>query len=216
MAFQLNLENIYQNMPGYQVIYNQGYNDIVRKKSFDFFEVMKTVSDPRDIGDYAVFAELLPNGSGMVVSEPLIAPYFIQNVKEWNKKDPFELCRLKDYNSKMARYRELQKKVRLTTIHFPAGIVGTTDFIGGKENSSRKQVELETFRTIFDCQAKMLAFGDKVKCFPNYFITWKIGVKGTIETLSLGPEDQEAASQICLDFGNLSMMQNSKDRMQED
>jgi hypothetical protein len=213
VTFQLNFETFYQCMPGYHLLYNAGFVDTKRTQSFDFFEVMKTVTDPRDIGNFDVFAELLPDGSGMVVSEPLVAPFFVHNVKEWNTKDPFAVSRLKDYNSKMNLYKSIPKKVRLTTIKFPFGTVGTTDFIGGKRNSSRKQVELHAFNTIFDCEANMAAFG-KVKKFPNYFITWKIGVKGTVENLSLSPQNQDGASQICADFGSLSMMQNSKDRME--
>jgi hypothetical protein len=214
ISFQLNFDTFHQCLPTYYLLYNSGFNDKKGSRSFDFLEVIKTVSDVRDIGNFDVSAELLADGTGMVVTEPLVSQCLLQNVEEWNKKDLFDISRSRDYNTKIGEYNNLPKKVRLTTIKFPFGTIGTTDFIGGKKESSRKE-ELHTFNTIFDCEATLKAFG-KTKKFPSYFITWKIGVQNTLQNLSLLPKNIDGAAQICADFENLSMMQNCKYQMQED
>lgn len=151
--------------------------------AFDYFEVMRFPPDGRDIlnlhGHDATFsARLLEDGTGIVVTEPLLPTYFLNNIAEMHSMDPFPVEKKIDYLGKLDKYKVLPDQQRHTTIYFPDGIIGTTDYIGADKESTNRQTDLLLFSNLFQCNVKSVTDDEdgEVLCYYGY---WKIGVKGT-------------------------------------
>lgn len=140
LEFTLSFETIHQTQPGWALLFHQGYEDARLNIAFDYFEVIKWCHDPRDVTVGSILsAELLSDGTGMVVKEPLISQFFIKNIDELSTKGSdkkWGATRRRDYGRKMKLFHSLASKNRLTTLHFPRNIIGTNEFIGSKRKSA--------------------------------------------------------------------------------
>lgn len=208
IEFNLSLDTFYQTQPGWAVLFNQGFELVKLDIAFDYFEVIKFCHDPREISRESILtAELFEDGTGMVVKEPLIPSFFINNIKELSTygsdKNGWGATRKRDYNKKMKAF-EKEKQYRLTTIHFPKNIIGTNEFIGHKKTSTsdRKNVELRVFSNIFEFWHVV---GNSKQLYPMYYAFWKIGIKGTMDDLSLQKKSDEQVDDACSGFKGLSM-----------
>jgi hypothetical protein len=162
VCFNLNTETFHQTHPGYACIKNLGFEDHKKEIVYDSIEIIKFVTDPRDIVDELLSAELLEDGSGMIVSgEPLLPQYFSRNIDEMFSESgqDGELLgsRKRDYARKMKIFQGLTMKTRDTIILFPKNMIGTNQFIGYEKKSDRKLVELRMFSNVFE-----------YVCFPTY------------------------------------------------
>lgn len=93
MSFLLNFNNMYQWHPCYTALYMKNH-DGGNRMTFDYIEVKKHLFDTRDVlsapsKPVQIKAELLKDGRGMVVYEPMLATYFETDVKQVNAKEPF-------------------------------------------------------------------------------------------------------------------------------
>ena len=155
---------------------------------YDYFEVMWFPPDGRDVlnlqgHDATISAKLLDDGSGIVVSEPLLPTYLLQNITDMHQMDPFPTEKKIDYLGKIKKYKELPDQQRQTTIYFPDGITGTTDYIGADPESTNRRTDLLLFSNLFQCPVKSVTDDDDgdILCYYGY---WKIGVKGTTKKKS--------------------------------
>lgn len=211
IEFNLSLETFYQIQPGWACLFHTGYEHKTLEIAFDYFEVIKFCHDPREISRGSILtAELLEDGSGMVVKEPLIPAYFIKNIEELSEngsdKTGWGLTRKRDYNKKMKVFYALQKQYRTTTIHFPHGITGTNEYIGFKKKTERKNIELRVFSNIFEFWHTLT---DTEQLYPMYYAFWKIGVKGTNDDLSIKKHKDEAVDDACSGFDRLGLNKNN-------
>lgn len=206
ISFNLNIESFHQVQPGYACIKNVGFEDTKNEIVYDYIEVIKFVTDPREIGDGLLHAELLEDGSGMVImGEPLVPRFFIDNIDEISKNGSdgqFLGSRKRDYMRKMKIFQSLPKQHRATTIYFPKNMVGTNQFIGFKKKADRKLVELRMFSNVFDYHTTM---NNITQIFPGYYVFWKIGIKGTMDDLCLDKHIGEGVGDALTGFQKLSL-----------
>ena len=93
-SFTIDFENITQVHPGFGCSYVKQYSDLFNPVVYDYFDVIRYPPDGRDIlnvkGHSAcISAKLLEDGTGMVVTEPLLPSYMWQNLAEMHEEDPF-------------------------------------------------------------------------------------------------------------------------------
>lgn len=155
---------------------------------YDYIEVIRFPPDGRDIlnvkgQDASISAKLLPDGSGIVVTEPLLPTYLWQNMAEMHAMDRFSKEKKIDYLGKVKKYKELPEQDRQTIIYFPEGIIGTTEYIGSDQESTNRQTDLELFANLFHCPLESVTDDEEaeVLCYYGY---WKIGIKGTTKKSS--------------------------------
>jgi hypothetical protein len=208
ISFNLNLDTFHQTQPGWAVLFNQGYENKKLDIAFDYFEVIKFCHDPREVSQGSIVkAELFSDGTGMIVKEPLVPAFFLSNIMELTTEgsdtDGWGGTRRRDYNKKMKAFAS-QKQYRTTMIHFPQNIIGTNEFIGFKKKSDRKNIELRVFSNIFQFWTTLQG---TEQLFPMYYAFWKIGIKGTMDDLSLEKKDDEEVDEACTGFKNLNMQQ---------
>lgn len=173
--------------------------------------MIKFCHDPREVSQGStISAELFEDGTGMLVKEPLIPAYFLHNIVELSNdgsdKEGWGGTRKRDYNKKMKEYHASANQSRTTTINFPAGIVGTNEFIGHKKKSSRKHIELRRFSNSFQMWTSLSTVD---QLFPMYYAFWKIGIKGTMDDLSLAKQANEEVDDACSGLERLTMNQKN-------
>jgi hypothetical protein len=211
VCFNLNTETFHQTHPGFGCIKNFGFEDHRKQIVFDYLEIIKFVTDPRDIVDELLSAELLEDGSGMIVSgEPLLPQYFLRNIDEiFSEKGQDGALlgsRKRDYARKMKVFHGLPKKTRNTMILFPKHMIGTNQFIGYKKKSDRKLVELRMFSNIFEYHTIMQGTGH---AFPGYYVYWKIGIDGTMDDLSLDQNVGDEVTDAISGFNKLKLKEKT-------
>jgi hypothetical protein len=190
-------------MPGYLVFYNKSFADVEKKIAFDFFEVVKLVNDPRalvntSLDKLEINAELFEDGTGMTIEEPLLPTFMIENIEDMDTSyDKWETTRILDYNSKISQYNHLEDKKRRTYIYFPPGVIGLTDFIGAKKDSLRSKVELQLYSNVFGLKFNVPNGGQVT--MPSYYILWKIGVKDSVEKLTLRHQQKDTSAALLID-----------------
>jgi hypothetical protein len=182
-SFQIDFQTIHQAHPGFGCSYVMQFPDPGGSMVYDYFEIMRFPPDGRDVlilvgHEPTVSAKLLEDGTGMVVTEPLLPSYLWQNLSEMHHMDPFPKEKKIDFLSKVKSYKELPEQQRHTTIYFPDGIVGTTDYIGADPESTDPRTDLQLFSNLFHCPVNSVTDDEdgEVLCYYGY---WKIGVKGT-------------------------------------
>ena len=188
-SFTIDFKNMHQVHPGFGCSYVKQYSDPYLPMVYDYFDIMRFPPDGRDVlnvkGHTAcISAKLLDDGTGMVVTEPLLPSYMWQNLAEMHEGDPFPKEKKIDMLGKARDYKESPSKERQTTIYFPDGIIGTTDSIGADSGSTERQTDLELFSNMFFCPVQSMT-ADKDGVILNYYGYWKIGIKGTTKKVSL-------------------------------
>jgi hypothetical protein len=155
---------------------------------YDYFEVMRYIPDGRDILNLkgkrsVVSAKLLENGTGMVITEPLLPSYMWQNLPELNEGDRFSKEKKIDYLGKVKLYKESGENLRQTTLYFPDGVIGSTEYIGADFDSTERGTDLALFDNMFYVPIPSVTEEDdaEILCYYGY---WKIGVKGTTKKLN--------------------------------
>jgi hypothetical protein len=194
------------------------YQDPFVPMVYDYFVIMRFPPDGRDVlnlqGHDACFsAKLLEDGTGMVVTEPLLPSYLWQNLAELNDQDPLPKEMKIDILGKVQAYKESAEQYRRTTIYFPDGIIGTTELIGADYESIDRRTDLELFSNIFHCPIKSVTDEDdgNVLC---YYAYWKIGVKGTTKKVKLAREiDLDSTAQK---FKNLNLTTKKASQSKKD
>jgi hypothetical protein len=108
--------------------------DTQQKLSFSSSQVQKLVFDPQDIlansdGIDNISAKLLPNGTGIVVTERRkMLAFYAENLEQMKNTEHFQEEALEtDYHVKMEKYHK-GNITRMTTILFPNGIIGTKEY----------------------------------------------------------------------------------------
>ena len=187
-SFTIDFENIHQVHPGFGCSYVKQYTDPYTPMVYDYFDIMRFPPDGRDVLNVkghtsSILAKLLDDGTGMVVTEPLLPSYMWQNLAEMHEGDPFPKEKKIDMLGKAREYKELLSKERTTTIYFPDGIIGTTDYIGADNGSTERRTDLELFNNMFFCPVQSVT-ADKDGVILNYYGYWKIGVKGTTKKVN--------------------------------
>ena len=186
-SFQITFDTIHQVHAGYGVTYVERFPDAKGAMVYDYFEVMRYIPDGRDIlnlkGKGAIVsAKLLQDGTGMVISEPLLPSYMWQNLPEMNDGEEFSKEKKIDYLEKVKLYKESGEKTRQTTIYFPDGVIGSTEYIGADPDSTERGTDLALFDNMFYVPIPSVTDEDdaEVLCYYGY---WKIGVKGSTKKL---------------------------------
>lgn len=164
------------------------YSDPFVPMVYDYFDIMRFPPDGRDVLNVkghssCISAKLLEDGTGMVVTEPLLPSYMWQNLAEMHEEDPFPKEKKIDMYQKVKDYKELPDNLRHTTIYFPDGIIGTTDYIGADLGSTERRTDLELFSNMFHCPVESVT-DDTDGAILNYYGYWKIGIKGTTKKVS--------------------------------
>lgn len=197
MSFVLNFNSMHQWHPCYNALYMRNH-DGGNRMSFDYIEVKKHLFDNRDV--YAapnkpiqIKAELLTNGRGMVVYEPMLATYFETDLSQVNKKEPFCQAKKVAFIEQTVKHKaaETSARVRKTYIYFPDHIVGTTEHIGGVEHSLNKSTELNLFYNIF----KLSTVYDSKNTVVTQagYAYWKIGVKGSEKIIEFDVDSEKTS-----------------------
>lgn len=217
ISFLLNFENMHQWHPLYTSLYmknHDGGNDM----TFDYMEVSKYLVDARDVlpapnRPVKIQAELLADGRGMVVSEPMLATYYETDVKQVNVKEPFNQAKKVAYIEQTVKHKaaDVSARIRKTYIYFPNNIIGTTEHIGGVEHSLNKSTQLELsfnifkLATVYDLQNTVVT--------QAAYAYWKIGVKGSEKIMEFDDTNKTSVyAQTLLGMKDLGLVEN-KDSM---
>ena len=195
MSFLLNFNNMHQWHPCYAALYMKNHND-GNKMTYDYIEVKKYLVDARDVlpapgKPVKIKAELLTDGRGMVVYEPMLATYFKTDVKQVNAKEPFSQAKKVAYIEQTMKHKaaDIAARVRKTYIYFPDNIVGTTEHIGGVEHSLNKSTELNLSYNVFKLA---IVYDDKNTVVTQAaYAYWMIGVKGSEKKMSFDVESEK-------------------------
>ena len=187
-SFQITFDTIHQVNPGYGVSYVEKFPDQDGSMVYDYFEVMRYIPDGRDILNLkgkrsVVSAKLLEDGTGMVITEPLLPSYMWQNLPEMDEGDPFSKSKRIDFLGKVKLYKESGEHLRQTTLYFPDGVIGSTDYIGADPDSTDRGKDLALFENMFYVPIPSVTDEDdaEILCYYGY---WKIGVKGTTKKVN--------------------------------
>ena len=210
---------MHQWHPSYAALYmknHDGGNDM----TFDYMEVNKYLVDARDVlpapgRPVKIKAELLPDGRGMVVSEPMLATYFETDVKQVNVKEAFNQAKKVAFIEQTVKHKaaDVSARIRKTYIYFPNHIVGTTEHIGGVEHSLNKSTELELSFNIFKL-ATVYDLHNTVVTQAAY-ACWKIGVKGSEKIMEFDDTNKTSVyAQTLLGMKGLGLVEN-KDSMSD-
>jgi hypothetical protein len=216
--FPLNLDRFEQILPGYACLYIKNEENSATKMSFDYFEIIKQVGDPRDIistngAKPNVSAELISDGSGVIISEPMIPTYWVNNIKQVCKGDEFARNKKVDYIDKLAKYRESAPKLRKTRLIFPQGVVGSTEHIGGRDSAISKGTELQLFTNFFKAP---LRINENEANFLTYYAYWKIGVKGSAKKVEFEHDiEEEDIAKTILGLSGLGILKSTSNRMDD-
>jgi hypothetical protein len=188
---------MHQWHPCYAALYMKNH-DGGKKMTFDYIEVKKYLVDARDVlpapgRPVKIKAELLPDGRGMVVSEPMLATYFETDVKQVNAKEPFSQAKKVAYIEQTVKHKaaDISARVRKTYIYFPDHIVGTTEHIGGIEHSLNKSIDLKLSYNIF----KLSTVYDSKNTVVTQaaYAYWTIGVKGSENIMEFDVDSEKSS-----------------------
>jgi hypothetical protein len=211
MSFTLNFDNMHQFHPGYTALYMKNH-DGEEGYSFDYIEVKKYLNDPRDAIaapglPVKIKAELLEDGRGMVIYEPMLATYFETDVRQINAKYEFNKAKKVAYIEQTMKHKEKEStdRIRKTYIYFPDNIIGTTEYIGGVEHSLKKRTDLLLSFNLFKLP---ITLSKKVQAVQASYAFWQVGVKGSEKIMEFDHDANNSAYlQTELSLEGLSLVQ---------
>jgi hypothetical protein len=213
-SFDLTFQTLYQEHSGFAATYLSNYSDPDGKVVYDYFEVMRFAPDCRDVLELpnnkaTVSAKLLEDGSGMVVSEPMMPTFLWNNLAQMHEEDAFPQPKKVDFIGKIQAFEQAgEKQTRHTTIYFPDNIIGTTEFIGSDPLSTERSTDLELFLNIFNVPLPSVS-RDEDADFLCYYAYWKIGVKGTAKKVQWG-SDSDPMGTTMAKLGKLGISKPKK------
>jgi hypothetical protein len=151
-SFVLDFTRLEQSFPGYAVYYHSQVKSPSGEFKCDFMEIQKFMYDPRDamsiMSDTVVKAELMEDGSGIIVTEPMLPKFVVSNrstieqiTGDWHEE------KSTDYIEKMEKYEKNIRNYRYTKIFFPSEVIGTTENIRGNR-AGRGATSLELHHTV--------------------------------------------------------------------
>jgi hypothetical protein len=191
----LDLSVCEQSLSGFACVYVKKFEDTDGSMIYDYLELIRFSVDIRDImpdgnKPAAMSAKLLEDGTGMVVTEPMLPLFFLRNQEEINESDPYPVAKQADIKQKVDYYNSRSERpLRQTIIYFPEGMIGTTEYIGSDTSSTERSKDLELFSSIFNIPPTE-GIPDELDFF-GYFAYWKIGIKGSAQKIGWSKQEEE-------------------------
>jgi hypothetical protein len=176
-SFTINFEQPEKNPHGYFCIRAQKIDK--GSEQLDALVIYKALYDPRDAKAGNFVMELLPDRTGVTVTEPTVAHAFVNDVLQIHKNEikTGKFCKMTEQEHKMQSAILLQNPDRLQmvrTIKFPNGMTCSADVFSSKD-SKNKQLVVEGFCRFLPTEMKMGESSNKAKfCIP--YICWKLAI----------------------------------------
>jgi hypothetical protein len=183
---------------------NYGYfitrvsNVTVGDERMDILMIIKPLFDPRDIKNDTKFtAMLLPNRTGMYITEPSVPYYMSESVAAMEQAERNYLegnetmcaASVLEYRTQIAALGKSEsRKSKTTIIRFPNNIKGNNTYLNKpnpKKTKSASKYDLAT-NSRFILQ-QMEVGTDKLLNFCAPYAYWKIVIEGTIRTTDVKP-----------------------------
>ncbi len=181
-TFTIDFDHPEKNQHGYFCIKPQR---VVRgNERFDTIVIYKALYDPRDLNDTSNFQmELLPDRTGVIVTEPAVPYGFIHDVLEIHaaeakRKNQCDITRIEH---QVQASSLLQNPTRLKTVRvikFPSGVTCSADFstnTNNKKASNKLQVD-PNCRFLTHEMTKPTS--EKVSFLTGY-VFWKLTIDGS-------------------------------------
>jgi hypothetical protein len=173
----------------------------------DVIFILKPIYDIRDhSGPNRVKARILPDGSGIVVTEPIVPNFLIHNLKEiWSKEEDEDRCpQCIIQHSATANSIKLKSKrqTKTTTMKFPSDVKCLPGFFNKKTDGT-----IDTHVRVIETAMPGATDVDD----PNlvlYYLFWKVQVDMECKVITLLEEEEE--DEMALALKSMSRMKVSK------
>jgi hypothetical protein len=170
-------------------------NVVVGDERMDAIVIIKPLYDPRDAKEETMFnAKLLPNRTGIEVTEPSL-PFYLQNsIKDVNNAEKHflksnaggSICKATalEYKTQAVDFSQSEyRRTKTTILRFPYNIKGCNDYLNNNDTKKSKHAHkynLHTHRRFVPQQIPLGKTQEIAWC--GSYVYWKIVINGTVRS----------------------------------